>query len=1682
MLSPRRDRYLARFTIVLVLVALIAGMVGCASPAEEEEEEEEELQQAPKNNPLTLGGAGSVLGHSGEFIWQVDDMTVPGRGFPFQFSRTYHSFSDYDGPLGYGWTHSYDQRLSGSAENDITLYDGTGRQDAYTWAETEYVAPAGFYDELEYQSATDTFTITDRFGTVRGFAMKGTFYKLIEIKDSNENILTLNYDASNRLSTIVDTLGRIISFAYTPEGRIDYFTDFYDPASPRKVNFTYDTKGDLWKVTLPITSDYPSGKTTTYSYLSGQANPALSHNLQSITNPCGETFLVNIYDNSDRVIEQQYGTPTQYYHFSYQPGKTVETDRNGDITEYDLTPAGNCASEIEYTNREIRPGEGDYLTIYTYNSNFELTNITFPGGNSEEYIFDISNPDPLARGNLLEIRQKSHIPGETDIVTSLTYESHFNQVKTSTDPRGYTTTNYFDYEEATLGDLNGDGITTQAHGNIVEIKYPDVTLGQPTPQIIEQRFWWNDYGQMIREINPEGNIDVYEYYTSGDMKGYLWKIIRAFGTLNLATEYTYDRVGNILTTKDPKGNITTFTINELNQVTQTQAPIPFSNYITKYYYDCCDNLVQIDVQNVDENGDVSSTNPWFTTTYTYDILDQKTSKTEKASPTVTTQYDYDANQNLIRITQPKGNEIFNLYDERDLVYQITRGEGSPEASTITHNYDGNQNLNTSIDAIGNTITYSYDGFNRLVETLDALGNKQIKVYDKNSNLIQTKSEGPLNRATLGNIRLSETNFAYDELNRNYQIESAFFNPATQLPYLDGQSTTRYFYDKNSRLAEVIDDNNHQILYEYDGADRQKKTIDHLTNEIENIYDQNSNVVQIIRREKSQLGNPEQTFITNNTYDNENRLTQTIDNIGNTNQYAYDSRNNLVLSTDAKGNTVHYEYDDLKRLIKTTYDLRAGGGAPGSITDTIVTRQAWDENSRLLSNTDDNGNTITYSYDDLNRLTLTTYPDGTTTSSIYDANDNVVNLTDQNGTLVTNTYDKLNRLINRSIVPAPGVGGTTSETYGYDGLSRTTLAEDNDSTVIFTYDSLGNIRSENQNGKTISSSYDGVSNRINLIYPSSRSFTQVFDALNRIQQINESSNTIADYKYIGPSSRVEQRDYLNGTRFTPTYDGIQRVTRVLHEKLSPLTTIADFQYGYDQEDNLLYEKKNHSPWNGKGDRYEYDSIYQVIKGKIGIDGPVGNTGSVSTLIDYNFDGVCNRLSVVTNGTAENYLMNANNPPADFQVNQYTQVAGHSYTYDANGNMLKDGKRNFTYQYDYRNQLIKVIDSAALTIIVEYKYDALGRRIEKIRSGAITKYYLDGAREVEERDGSDSVQATYVFGNGIDEVLQMQRGANTYYYHENSLGSISHVTDSSGNIVEKYDYDPFGQVTIRNSSDVIISNSNISNHFMFAGRRLDPVTGLYYYRNRYYDPSLGRFISQDTIGNWTDGMNLGNGLVYVGNRPVNWGVELVPPGAPSWWPEPGPGFWAELVPPAAPPWWPEPGPGFWVEPPTTGPTPLGFFIGPVRPEHPAPAPATPPPSPLGNWSDVMNLGNGLAYVGNNPVNRLDPYGTSGIDVKKLRIDVREWASENKGALEFLAGEAKKAAEPLIKGTQNYLLSSTFGNIIMCVGTQFAVAYYSSDNAVRSRFSFTVPITDWLGVGASGVIGEKFETLTWKIGFRW
>ncbi len=136
----------------------------------------------------------------------------------------------------------------------------------------------------------------------------------------------------------------------------------------------------------------------------------------------------------------------------------------------------------------------------------------------------------------------------------------------------------------------------------------------------------------------------------------------------------------------------------------------------------------------------------------------------------------------------------------------------------------------------------------------------------------------------------------------------------------------------------------------------------------------------------------------------------------------------------------------------------------------------------------------------------------------------------------------------------------------------------------------------------------------------------------------------------------------------------------------------------------------------------------------------------------------------------------------------------------------------------------------------------------------RFRYDGADLIQETDNAGTLQATYTFGPEVDEPLRMVRGALTSYYHQDALGSVIALSNSAGTISETYKYDAFGTVQ---------TPSALGNRFLFTAREFDQQTSLYYYRARYYSPSLGRFLSRDPLSYLPDA----NLYRYVNNNPVN-----------------------------------------------------------------------------------------------------------------------------------------------------------------------------------------------------------------------
>jgi RHS repeat-associated protein len=174
---------------------------------------------------------------------------------------------------------------------------------------------------------------------------------------------------------------------------------------------------------------------------------------------------------------------------------------------------------------------------------------------------------------------------------------------------------------------------------------------------------------------------------------------------------------------------------------------------------------------------------------------------------------------------------------------------------------------------------------------------------------------------------------------------------------------------------------------------------------------------------------------------------------------------------------------------------------------------------------------------------------------------------------------------------------------------------------------------------------------------------------------------------------------------------------------------------------------------------------------------------------------------------------------------------------------------------------VVRVVGVNTTTDFKYDALGRRIvTNVTSGSqseATNYYYSGNQVIEERDGNDNVLRQYIYGNGIDKIIRMDKYEGTtvtsYYYHTDANGSVTSITDKDGNLVERVTYDIYGMPTFWNLAGNVIPKSLIGNNILFQGREYDEETNLYYYRARYYDPIMGRFLQADPMG-YQDSMNL------------------------------------------------------------------------------------------------------------------------------------------------------------------------------------------------------------------------------------
>lgn len=834
-------------------------------------------------------------------------------------------------------------------------------------------------------------------------------------------------------------------------------------------------------------------------------------------------------------------------------------------------------------------------------------------------------------------------------------------------------------------------------------------------------------------------------------------------------------------------------------------------------------------------------------------------------------YVYDANGFMTTKTDPLGNSTSYAYDDQHRVVTSIDPEG--KVRSISYPQTGEAVRNTSFtEKDGGVWGYSYDtekGY--LLSKSDPQGGTTTYTYDMAGNRISTTdpdgSTTGYSYDTMGNMTSTTdalgqtTNYTYNQYGQVLSITDSQGN------------TTSYGYDANGNLTSTTDPAGATTKYEYDIKGSITKVINPLGQAAVFTYDQSGNLVSMTDTAGATTsftynvaGNvTSQTDAGGSTtrfeYNVKNQLVKMTGPQGNVTAYAYDASSNKTSETDGNGNTTNYEYNYRGQLAKvkdalgnvTTYGYggagctSCGGGA-----------------DKLVSITDANGNATTYEYDQLGRLVKETDPSGNTTSYVYDAKGNIVSKTDANGNAISYSYDNLGRLLKKSYPDG------TMEVFTYDAKGNILTAANQHMAYTFTYDTNGRMLSvTDSNGRVVQYGYELAGSKRNITYPEGSVVSYGYDNAGRLSAITNGGGRTYSFSYdlLGRRSSL---GFPNGVMASYSYDAIGRLRDLAH-RTSSGTSIASFGYTHDKVGNRLTKTETDVKYS-----YNYDAIYRLLQTmptKLhGRDKEQEHKAEI-----FSYDPVGNRLSgpiarmTYTYGPG-NVLFTAINA---------------SYAYDKNGNLagqVTSGKRdaddderehskNRSYTYDYENRLIKAeTRHEDETIVVSFKYDPFGRRIEKrveeIEHGKadeakIYTYVYDNEDVILEyktgsEDGKSKTEVTkYVHGPGIDEPLSIQRKGEVYFYHADGLGSIVALTDNRHKVVESYSYDSFGN--LKRHGD------KVKNAFTYTSREWDRETGLYYYRARYYDPMVGRFISKDPISIYSNKYN--NQYMYVENNVIN-----------------------------------------------------------------------------------------------------------------------------------------------------------------------------------------------------------------------
>ncbi len=1436
-----------------------------------------------------------VLLHSGQLRVPAVDLQVGGNAAGLALSRTYRSGQAGDGLLGPGWYLTINRTLDPDGDT-LLLGDGTGLVHRMTRNGDRWDGPPGVYAVAEADGSGRKVTWAG--GEIDRFDAAG---RLVGFDDAGGRANAVMRDADGRPSAIVGWTGERMDLAYDADGLLTSAT-----TAGRTLSYLYDEDHRLARVLQPAAPFLgpPDANGDRAEQPPTRLGPAYEYDevgrLATVRDALGDVSFTSTFDDQGRVASQTWAGGSTTY--EYLPGGITRLiDRRNHAWEYRHDDDGHPT-----LIRQVVGGQ-DRDTVFTYNPDGEVVGQTLPSGRAARMTYEQGAADPRDRGNLLEL---STGPAEDTRITRYTY-TRGQQVRSIVPPRGndpvylpptpgpmgaerYRTTVQYEVDELeeTLGvdldgdgtmldrDLNGDGRMGPARNLPIVINRPARFdfggASQPTREVLR----YDDDGLLVEQMSAGGTLTTYAY-GSGDQRGLLLGEVIDAGTgvnpvsgisrANRTRQYTYDGERRLVSSTSG-GRTILYTYDERGLVA-TIGDQEGATPEVRQRYDANGRLVLREVDRPGPGGALDASFPVRRERLVYDDLGLVVREELEVAPGVfeTTVTTRDVAGNALLAPVREGAVLDVTYGADGEPLELRSASG---AAVGQFQFDADGRMVELGGDDGRARRWTYDAHGQVASQVREDGVRIATDYDPDGNAIRIELTGAAGSAI-------ERRFtAYDELGRPIEERRDLFDTATGLPLPPGSMIERFHYDQDGNASTMDRDGTSSHLV-FDGAGRMAESLDPSGNATSWRYDVNSNLVM----SRTVSIDPEAPGGTR---------TEEVDHV-------YDAQARLLSSTDEAGRVWSFEQGDdgplravdpLGHEIARLYD---GAGrvtaviaspAPG---EEITVSTTYDQEGRIVSRLDDNGNTTGYQYDDLRGPSAVIAPDGTpdpgdnpTSRVAYGPGGRIATRTDASGTSFTYSYDQAGRMTRRDIVAGPGVVAPSVETYTYDAAGRLTgVSADGVQTVSLGYDSLGRITSDGQPLGAFSYRYVGGGQRTGVVYPSGTDVAYTRDAGGRVVAASAGGENLVTYTYAG-ADRLLAREVLGVGRTDWSYQGAVftgEPTRITHRMAGAI--VADHTLGRDLLGALTSDVALED--GGAADSFAYDGLGRLVSGSLG----AGGFDFAMTL-----DGASNRTNLrISLPGGEVFDL----PAAYGPRNQLVDRAGDAFAYDANGNRVSGG--NLSITYDHRNRPVHIVDAFGGELT--YGYDGLGRRVSSVEvtslgSTIACEYayvlvpggewsvaicedeqvctYGEVAYLVCVADGGPPDTTEIVYGHGEGEGVGAAAvmtttggggGGGRFVVFQDAQGSPQVIAPEGGGVLEHYRYDPDGSQSLFLDDGVnpwqlaAVGDAPSGNGIGWKGFWRGAPWGFLDARTRDYDPNTGRFVQPDSRGDWADEGCLGNG---------------------------------------------------------------------------------------------------------------------------------------------------------------------------------------------------------------------------------